>query len=190
MQYEKDLHLLRGQVVPRIGRLLKDWPPWLACGVAFAASVAIGHLPVGSMSISSVVTAGFTFASIALGACVAAIVLSLGLPGTERLRRWSLLDGATQGKSALSDLIFFLVWAALSQISLISACVVALTLGGDLPVAPRSDFGWHRIGIFCGVFIFCYALLQLIVVIRTLSEIGVLIIFEERNTNDGADQEE
>jgi hypothetical protein len=175
-----DLRLVRGQIFPRRSTLVKAWAFWLAilAGVAFATSA--DRLPIASIKISEAVTDGFAYASITLGACFSAIVLSLGLPGTERLRRWSVLDGAVKGKSALSDLIFVLVWAALAQILLILTCVFALIFGGDISLAPKGMWPSHRIGLFLGSSFFFYAVFELVTVVQTLSQMGVIIIFEER----------
>lgn len=182
----KDLSLVRGQVAPRARQLLLNSTSLFAAVFAVIVAGAIDRLPIGSMKISDVVTNGFTFASITLGACFSAIVLSLGLPGAERLRKWSSLEGTTKSKSALSDLVFVLVWAALSQVAVIITCAAALIFGGEHALGPTGMHIPHRVGLFLGSFVFFYALLELIIVVRTLSQVGVVIIFEERARDDTA----
>ena len=177
---ERDLRLIRGQVAPRLGQLAKSWPPYLAfiCGLALAA--LLPSLPSANTPISDVVGFGFTFASISVGACFSSIVLSLGLPGAERLRAWSRRPGSTRDKSALSDLVFVLVWAALSQVALIMVCVLALAVGGPYPLAPEGWAMSHSAGLIAGLSVFFYAVFELVIVIQTLSQMGVVIIAEER----------
>ncbi|MGC3954340.1 MAG: hypothetical protein QM804_08850 [Propionicimonas sp.] len=177
---ERDLRLVRGQVAPRLGQLAKSWPPYLAlaCGLALAA--ALPWLPSANAPISEVVGFGFTFASISVGACFSSIVLALGLPGAERLRTWSRRNGITPDKSALSDLVFVLVWAALSQVALIVVCVLALAVGGPYPLAPSGMTPTHFVGLVLGLMVFFYAVFELVIVVQTLSQVGVVIIAEER----------
>lgn len=176
----RDLRLFRGQVLPRLKELLKHWAPWTALILAGVIAVAAQYLPGGSLKISEVAGVGFTFASIATGACVAALVLSLGLPGASRLRKWATYQGSTEGKSALSDLVFVLAWAALAQIALIAVCVLAELFGAGLPVAPAGMIASHGVGLWLGLSVFLYALFELVVVVITLIQMGVLIIAEEQ----------
>lgn len=177
---ERDLRLVRGQIAPRLGQLVTSWPPYLAliCGLALA--VVLPGLPSANTPIAEVVGYGFTLASISVGACFSAIVLSLGLPGAERLRTWSRRTGTTPDKSALSDLVFVLVWAALSQVALIVVCVLALAVGGPYPLAPAGQAPTHFAGLLVGISVFFYAVFELVIVVQTLSQVGVVIIAEER----------
>lgn len=178
---KRDLRLVRGQILPRLPKLLASWVPVSAALFGGALTFLLPQLPAASLPISSAVANGVTFASISMGACVSSLVLSLGLPGTRRLRRWALMKGDTKDKSALSDLIFVLVWAALAQIALLFVCIAAFVFGSDQPLAPQGMLPSHRLGLFIGLTAFFYALFELLVVVQTLSQMGVLIIEEEKN---------
>lgn len=89
----KDLRFLRGQVLPRHREILLSWVPLAALLLGGAVTAVAPGLPVGVMPISTILSNGFTFASIAMGACISAIVLSLGLPSAERLRQWAREPG-------------------------------------------------------------------------------------------------
>ncbi|KQR20074.1 hypothetical protein ASF79_10755 [Agreia sp. Leaf335] len=119
-----------------------------------------------------------------MGACIAAIVLALGLPGAARIKRWARLPGTTKNKSALSDLIFVLVWATLCQIGLVGTCVIALALGGPIALAPANITWSHSLGLALGFSTFFYAVAELFVVVQTLSQMGVVIIDEEQKNKD------
>lgn len=177
---QRDLRLFHGQVLPRLRELLSHWAIYVAIAAGVLAAIMAPGLPAGALKIADVTTVGFTFASIAMGACVSALVLSLGLPGTERLRRWAKMGGTTPGKSALSDLVFVVVWAALCQLGLILVCVLATLFGGNLPLAPAGLSVTHSVALAAGLTVFFYALLELIVVVSTLSQMGVMIIAEEQ----------
>lgn len=141
---------------------------------------ALPTLPGASMRIADIAGYGLTFASISIGACFSAIVLSIGLPGTNRLHQWSRRKGITPGKSSLSDLIFVLVWAALWQVVLVVTCVTAVALGGELGLAAPDGAYPHFVGLVVGFFVFFYCVFELFIVIQTLSQVGVMIITEER----------
>lgn len=175
-----DLNLWRGQVWPRRWELLRSWPPYVAIGFALVGTFVAPTLPGGELSISAAAGAGLTFASIAIGACMASIVLSLGLPGATRLRRWSRYPGVSEKKSALSDLIFVLVWAGIWQLLLLIVCALAFLFGGDGPLAPLAIAPTHSVGLFIGLAVFAYAVFELLIVVSTLSQIGVVIIGEEQ----------
>jgi hypothetical protein len=175
-----DLKLWRGQIVPRLPALFLDKIVLISVVIGATFATLACYLPVGEMAISAVVANGIMFASIAMGSCISAIVLSLGLPGTERLHRWSNMKGNTADKSALSELIFSLTWAALAQIGLILVCGLATLFGGDLSLAPDPMPLSHWAGLGLGLTVFIYALLELVVVVQTLVQIGVMIIVEER----------
>jgi hypothetical protein len=175
-----DLNMLRGQIAPRLRHLVLNKIVLYAILSGVICAVLASYLPVGEMTISSVVANGFTFASIAMGSCISAIVLSLGLPGAERLRKWSNMNGPIKGKSVLSDLVFALTWAALAQVALILVCVLATLFGGNLPLAPESMTVTHWLGLAISLIVFLYAVLELVVVVQTLVQIGVMIIVEER----------
>lgn len=173
-----DLTLGR-QIWIRRRRLLLTWQPYVAAAIAVASALGAPALPSASLPISTVASIGFAYASITVAASVSAIVLSLGLPGAGRLRKWAR-HGHSANRSALSELIFVLVWSGIWQLSVIVACALALLFGGDGPLAPPAMTVPHRIGLICGLWVFYYALLELFVVVETLWQIGAVIVDEER----------
>lgn len=171
------------QVWRRRKTLLATWQPYVSAVAAAAAAYGASVLPSSSMTISSVAAIGFAYASITVAACVSAVVLSLGLPGADRLRKWAR-HGATADKSALSELVFVLVWACIWQLLVIVACVLALLFGGDGPIYPPGASIVHAIGLTFGLWVFFYALFELFVIVETLWQIGAVIIAEERASDD------
>lgn len=179
-----ELHFWRGQVLPRRRELFLHWAPYCAIVASLLTVIVAPHLPASRTPISDIAATGLTYASIATGGCFSAIVLSVGLPGADRLKRWALKEGPTAGRSSLSDLVFVLVWAATWQLALIGTCVLALLFGGRLPIAPTQMVPSHTLGLFVGMTVFYYALFELMIVVNTLSQIGTVINFEERNHSD------
>lgn len=170
---------LRGQIWLRRRRLLRTWQPYVAAAVAVAIAIGASALPSSSLAISEVASTGFAYASITVAACISAIVLALGLPGGDRLRKWAR-HGTSADHSALSELIFVLVWGGIWQLLVIVVCSLALLFGGDGPLAPFGMSLSHWIGLIGGLWVFSYALLELFVVVETLWQIGAVIVSEER----------
>jgi hypothetical protein len=179
MATEIDLRLFRGQIAPRLKSIILSVNSFCSFALAVIVSFIAPHVPGGQLPISSLVNIGFTYASLATGVCVSALILTFALPGETRLRRWAKLEGETEGKSALSELIFVCAWSALAQLGVLATCILATLFGGDIPVAPSGATALHQIGLASGLTSFFYASGQLIVVIQTLVQVGVVVIAEE-----------
>ncbi|MDO5374060.1 MAG: hypothetical protein Q4F10_11450 [Corynebacterium glutamicum] len=177
---KKSLNLVCGQILPRLPNIIKYKGLWATSILGLSLAAGISHLPVALMNISALAAVGLSFASISLGACFTTAVLTLSLPGNDRLRKWSNIDTRPMGSTVLSDLLFVVVWAALIQVLLICTCAIALVFGGDLLVFPATAPWWQRLEIFWSGWVFFYAVTELGVVISTLSQVGSVIIHEER----------
>lgn len=167
------------QIWIRRRALVATWQPYVAAAAAVGVALGAPVLPASGLSISSVASTGFAYTSITVAACVSAIVLSLGLPGADRLRKWAR-QGQTADKSALSELVFVLVWACAWQLFVVVVCVLALLFGGDGPLAPPGFSITHRIFLAVGMWVFFYSLLELFVIVQTLWQIGAVVVSEER----------
>lgn len=178
---ELDLRLVRGQILPRWRQVVRTWETLIAAVPAILLASFSQFLPSAELPIDSIAYLGFTFAAISTGAGFSAIILSLCLPGADRLHRWSNQPGTLENKSALSDLVFVLVWSTLIQVSLVACCALATAFGGDLSFAPPGMSNVHRISIGAGMFVFFYAIVELVIVVQTLCQVGVVIIAEERD---------
>ena len=172
------------EVKPRWRQVICEWPPYTAIGLGVTTALIAPSFPVAESPINDIATTGLTFASIAMGACITAIVLSLGLPGGDRLRKWARFPTPSK-KGALSDLVFVLVWATFAQLALIAVCIGALFLGGSLPLAPARRLWTHQCGMIVGFTVFFYAFFALFGVISTLRQIASLVSAEERGSDSG-----
>lgn len=175
-----DMKLWRGQILPRGLLILRSAQLWIALLIAFLTSWLVPALPVASLKVYEIATAGLSFAAISLGGCFTTCVLALALPGEARIKTWATVEGEIAGSSAYSDLIFVLIWASLAQIALIASCVIAITVGGGYPVYPTGAPTWQRLSVFFGLAVFMYAALELYTVIKTLMQIAVIIMREEK----------
>lgn len=151
-----------------------------------ASALSFPALPVGRALINDIAGDLINVAAISIGACFTSIVLVIALPGEARIRRWATYRGTRQDRSTLSDLVFAIFWASLSQLVLILTCVVATIAGSGLSLAPTELQFSHLLGLIGGSFAFYYALAQLYVVLQTLVQLSVVIIREEQAMNSPA----
>lgn len=176
----RDLSALH-QIAPRLSSIVLSGSSLFALVAALLATIGIMVLPVRSVPIADVAGVGLTYASISLAACLSGLVLSLALPGEQRLRRWARMTSARSGKSLLSDLVFTFFWAACCQLGVLLVCFAAIVFGGPLLVGePQPLPPSHVIGLLLSLFVGFYSVAQLFVVLQTLVQVGVLVILEEQ----------
>lgn len=178
-----DMKLWRGQIFPRRRLILRSTQLCGALIMAVIFSLAVPYLPASALKVSEIAAAGLSFAAISLGGCFTTCVLALALPGDRRIKEWATTEGEVAGSSAYSDLIFALIWASLAQLVLIAGCVIAMAVGGENPVFADSAPCWQLLSVFLGLAVFMYAALELYTVIKTLMQIAVVIMREEKNTS-------
>lgn len=158
-----------------------SWQPFAALALGIIGAIGARSLPSQDVPIQDFVGHGLTVSSIAVSACLTGLVLSLAIPGAERIGKWAKMEGATEGFSVLSDLIFAFFWAGCSQVLAMLTCITALFFGGGLAIGPPPPIPWtHSLSLAVSFSIFAYALLQLLVVLQTLVQVGAVIIAEEQ----------
>lgn len=179
-EHLRALLLGRGQILPRLKYILKH--PAFIVSVVSAGAIAIfvDKLPLAGIKIYNLAETGLTFSSISLGVCFTTAALTLGLPGHQRLSRWSNTDGELPDSSVFTDLLFVVVWSALCQLALILTCTLAIIFGGELHVFPASSGRLQRVMIFSSSLVFFYSLAELFLVLLTFSQLGNIIAIEER----------
>lgn len=169
------------QIAPRLSSIVLSGSSLFALTAAILATGGIVLLPVRSTPIADIAGVGLTYASVSLAACLSGLVLSLALPGEQRLRRWARMKSARSGKSLLSDLVFTFFWASCCQLGVLLVCFASIVFGGPLLVGePQPLPVSHVTGLFMGLFVGFYSVAQLYVVLQTLVQVGVLVILEEQ----------
>jgi hypothetical protein len=172
-QYAKD------EVWPRRRRILLQ--PQIVGAVAlgvltsqFGAAWPFAELKMGDMTMMLL-----TYSAIALGFCITGMALVLTLPNEGFV---SLLMHHRLGRhseSSYSDLLFVFSWTAVVHWSTVVLSIIAVCIRRpDRVVLMVSDgVGW-RVLAGCIVALSCYALIQFLLTVITLSEIGRLYIRE------------
>lgn len=171
---------LAREVLPRRRSIARSSQLWIAI-VAGAASWLWGDkLGVAHTSISDVTTAVLAYAALAFGFCLAGLTIALTLPD-ERFARSlatvrhpkdpTLADG--RPRSAYSDLIFVFSWTASAHWAVIVWAIgVLAACGGHLQLMPTHANVGDKAAAAGLAFLLSYALMQFMVTVITLSQVG------------------
>jgi len=174
-------HYWRGQVAPRRDRLLRDGYAAWALGLALVGTVAVWSLPVRSVPIATVAGAALAYAALSFGACVTGAVLALTIGSPIQRHTWATTAPPGTHFSHYSELVFVFTWAALAQLGVVVAAFLGFILGGDTPIAPSSPLISHVLLTFPALTVGIYAVLEIITVVSTISQLGVVSDADARN---------
>ncbi len=179
--YNQLLRFFRGQVAPRLLNDCFHWKSLLASiAIALPLLLAIGFSPADSMPVQDAASLGMSFGAVSFGACLTVAILTIGLPGAERARRWANKDRKLGSSNAYTELLFNITWSALVQLGLIFLAVASAAIGGAAGLAPAELLSWHSAILLVCTFWFGYSLVELLHVLLALSQMGVVIVSEER----------
>jgi hypothetical protein len=173
------LQYARDEALPRWARIL--WQPQVVGAIALGVLTSMygTKWPLAGLKISDATTMLLTYAAIAFGFCIAGMALVLTLPNESFV---SLLMKHKLGRnkqSSYSDLLFVFSWTAIVHWTEVVLAIVAVCVrGGDRTVLNvRDGLGWKvMIGSLAGLSM--YALIQFLMTVITLSEVGRLYIRE------------
>ena len=171
----KDNKLIAGQVAPRARSLVRDKQWWFIAPVWLVFYVLASQSQASALAIKDVALAEISMASLSFGACVTGLVLSLTI-NSDRSAKWARSGRAGSSFSHLSDLIFVFAWSAMAQLVMLASAFTSLLLGSRSFVYVRDEAISHRILLAIAVLVACYAFFQLISVLRSLVQIGVVTI--------------
>ena len=177
----------RSQVWGRRKQLLVDSDPWVSLGLAIVSMGLIPHIPLAGVKIEDVAQLGFIYAALSFGAAITGAGLTFGIPGKDRIRRWSLIKAEGSRFSSFSNLIFVFAWAASIQLGVVIVSVLAVAFGSGYEVLPSGAIPSHVIFLFLSVWVWWYALLELAAVIQTILQVANAIIGEESRNQETTD---
>jgi hypothetical protein len=184
MREKRESDFWRSQVYERRESLLRDRALYLAVLVGLVFAIATPHLPFHALNITDLAGVGLAYAALSFGAAVSGCILALGVPGPDRLKRWSMIPGSKGKFSALSDLVFVFAWAAIAQIAVVLVCFLAFVFGSGYQVLPTRPAPSHAVAFTIAMMICFYALFELTAVVRSLVQVAAAIIDEEKPRPD------
>lgn len=183
--HRDDLRYFRGQVLPRLKRILLTTRVLIVSLLALATGLLCTRVPVGSVPVVDLSTAGLSFAALSFGACVTGAVLALTLPSPE-VKTWATSSGGGR-HSHYSDLIFTFTWSGLAQLAVVTAAIFGFLFGGENQAAPPGGGVINSVWVGLSAWVFFYALAQLITTITTISQIATVLIHSWNRVSDDND---
>lgn len=173
----------RTHVWNRRRQLVRDKAPWLTFLLAVAFSTFAPMLPVASMPVPELAELGLLYAALSFAAAIAGVGIAFGVPGAERVRRWSTIKSNSSEFPVFSDLAFVFTWAAMVQVGVVVVSFLAMAFGRGATIVPigRSvmEAPWHYVCLFLAMWLWWYALFELTAVIRTVMQVTNAIVIEE-----------
>jgi hypothetical protein len=174
----------REEVLPRWRRII--WQPQVAFAVALVwfTSFYGAQLPAAGLKMSELTTIPLTYSAIAFGFCIAGMALVLTLPSEHFV---SLLMKHRLGRNtqnSYSDLLFVFSWTAIIHwIAVLMSIIAVCVRGGDRTVLTVDDgVAWrYFVGAIVGVSL--YGLIQFLLTVITLSEVGRLYMKKTSETS-------
>ena len=152
--------------------------------IGVLSPILLSLTPVVRVKITDVASGGLAYASIAFGACITGAVLALSISPVKQVEKWVSSYGAGSEHSDYSHLIFVFTWSAMVQLAVVVCCGLAYVFGGDYSLYPADARFSHKLLLGISSAIGGYAVLQLAVVVSTISQVGHVIIVGLRNSLD------
>lgn len=179
------LQYLREEALPRTADIFKGSEFWIAVIVGALCGIW-GHLVIPpTTKVSDVCVALLTYAAIALGFSLAGLTLVLTLPNPNFVKELANTRPEKSKHDSYTNLLFVFTWTAFAHWILILMSVVLLVISGsNLPVLPMI-YTRHQImtGILAALSVYC--LLQFLITLFTLSQVGRVNITLIRPRKDG-----
>lgn len=177
---QKRNRYVRGQVLPRSGGVFLSWRFAVPGLLGFALAFVLPRVCSIDAQIGGIASAGLNYSAISFGACITGAVLAIGLPSEERVSRWASAVPKGKDFSVYSDLVFALTWAAYSQLAVLVVSIAASVVGDDETILPDNPYPSHLLLLALSLWVFLYGVLQLLVLVSTISQLGNVIDSEQR----------
>ena len=164
-------------------QLLRDRALWIGLILATALTFAAPILPFGAMPVVDLAEMGMLYAALSFAAAIAGVGIAFGVPGADRIQRWSKLQSSKSGFPAFSNLAFVFTWAAMVQVGVVIVSFLAMAFGRGATVVPQGlDIAaapLHYAALLTSLWLWWYALFELTAVIRTVMQVTNAIVVEE-----------
>lgn len=163
-------------------QLAKDRALWLSLGFGLLTILASPHIPLGSMPVQDLANYALLYAALSFGAAIAGAGIALGVPGDQRIHRWSNMVPEGSKYSSFQNLLFTFAWSAMIQIGLVLVSFLAIALGTGYSVVPQGvhivDAPFHYLASFFSFWLWWYALFELSAVVRVFMQVAGAIVVE------------
>jgi hypothetical protein len=164
----------RRETLPRIRSIVVSGGTFIAVVIGILAGRLGAQFIPASTTVGSLAIAFLTYAAIALGFSLAGLTLALTLPNDKFVQLLCGTRAPEKTHDAYSDLLFVFSWTAIVHWLLVVVSVLLVLLVN--PSQPAFEVGLHRlkVGLVSGLVVYC--LLQFLVTLITLSQVGTVYI--------------
>jgi hypothetical protein len=162
-------------VLPRLWRIVINLGFALSILVAVTCFFQGPYLPAAQLKSSDIGGMILTYAAIAFGFCITGMALVLTLPNDRFLKALQHHKINDNSQSSYLDLLFVFSWTAVCHWLLVVSGIAIILIRGPAPnIMSQSDgFGWRLfISWFFGLC--AYSLIQFLMTVITLSQLGHL----------------
>ena len=169
----------REEILPRWNRILFQPQVLVASLLGYGTFKYAQHIPLATLKIGEFTSMLLTYAEISVGFCIAGLALVLTLPSESLVSLLMKHKLKGQQQNSYSDLIFVFSWTAVVHwiaivLSIVGVCIRRAELG----LLNMSD-GWKwKLFVAATVAVTAYALIQFLLTVITLSQIGRLYVRE------------
>lgn len=174
-----------GQVRPRLRAIVFHRTTYLACFASVVLYVCARWTTFGDVPIEAIRTNLTAYAALSFGASISGCILILTLPSREFIRIASSHRIGGRRQSSYSDLLFVFTFSAVAQLWTIGVVVAMFALGGSEAVLADGARATHHLLFLLAAFVVVFSLVRLVVVVTTVSQLGVVIESAVREEGDG-----
>lgn len=121
-----------------------------------------------------------SYSSISFSACLTALVLSLTIPGNDRIGRWASYENDNVGSNAYLDLVIVLAFSALTQVMLLGYTMIFSILQGPDTLTSNPGGLTNYLYILSLSFLVSYSFIRIYVILETVWQVAQLISAEEQ----------
>jgi hypothetical protein len=171
---------LKDECAPRWKEILKGEELWISFFIGVCCFLWGQSLPISHAKGSDFITLILAYAAIVLGFCLAGMTLALTLPSQEFAKY--LAKKATGPKNTYSDLLFVFSWTAVSHwMVIVIATTFVFFKGLAFELLPTGASFYHRFSISVMTVMIIYGLLQFLICVISLSQVGNIYINQTRS---------
>jgi hypothetical protein len=162
------------EMVPRLGSIIFSGGMFISVAVGLLAGVWGTQAIPATTTVGALSIAFLTYAAIALGFSLAGLTLALTLPNNDFVRLLCSKRAPKKEHDSYSDLLFVFSWTAIVHWLLVVVSVMLVLLVN--PAQPAFQVEHHRLkaGLVSGLSVYC--LLQFLITLITLSQVGTVYI--------------
>lgn len=165
---------IRREVLPRLWSILTSGGLLVALSLAVLLGYWGSYLIPVTTTVGALAVALLTYSAIALGFSLAGLTLALTLPNKQFVELLCATKPPKRKQDAYSDLLFLFSWNAIIHWAIVVGAVVLVLFVN--PQQAAFEIERHRVktGIMVGLSV--YGLVQFLVTLITLSQVGSVYI--------------